>query len=117
MLKLVSTILLCLMLEQSVQLASKAALYKLFGELPRTHNLRQLLGLLARRLKEIGKVEGKRLEDLAIKYRDKLVILEDAYAGSRYGYMMVGEQEVSDCLKAVKELLSFIRKVIEAEPG
>ncbi len=105
------------MLEQAVQLAAKAALYKLFGELPRTHKLRQLLGLLARRLREVGRIEGEQLEDLATKYRDELVILEDAYTGSRYGYMMVGSQEVSGCLKAVNELLDLIRKVISAEPG
>ncbi len=102
-------------LEQAAQLAIKALIYQLFGEKPRLHSLRQLLGLLVRSLRDAGEegLAGK-IAVFVESNRDILLLLEDAYTGARYGYMVAGEDETRTALNTVRELLAKLEEIIEA---
>ncbi len=81
--------------EQAMQLHLKAVLLELFGEEARTHSVRELLGLLARRLRDAGYTgEAMRVMEFAAAERLALLEADEAYITARYGLgYSVGEAE------------------------
>ena len=81
--------------EQAMQLHLKAVLLELFGEEARTHSVRELLGLLARRLRDTGYTgEAMRVMEFAAAERLALLEADEAYITARYGLgYSVGEAE------------------------
>ncbi len=99
------------MAEQAAQLGLKAFLYALTGEAPRTHGLRELLGLAAMKLEELGfPVEAARLREFAASHRIELVELEDAYTMARYGIYLVSGERVGELIGVARGLLRLLRE-------
>ena len=72
--------------EQATQLYLKAVLLELFGEEARTHSIRELLGLLARRLRDTSYTgEAERVMEFASAERLTLLEADEAYFTARYG--------------------------------
>ena len=69
-----------------MRLYLKAVLLELFGEEARAHSVRELLGLLARRLREAG-YTGEAALVMEFAAAEKLALLEadEAYITARYG--------------------------------
>ncbi len=104
--------LACFAAEQAAQLYVKAVLFKVFGETPRIHGVRELLGVLVSRLRRAGFAEhASRLEDLVRELRGALLLLEDAYTDARYSPRSFGEDEARYALCSVEKLISLLREV------
>ncbi|AEM38334.1 HEPN domain protein [Pyrolobus fumarii 1A] len=98
--------------EQAMQLRVKASLLRLSGEMPRIHGLRELLGILARVLEELGcrSLAGE-VRRYTREYRDQLIDAEDAYTSARYGVFTLGAREVADVILAAKRLFELLEEV------
>jgi len=73
------------MAEQAAQLAIKSIYSRVLGYSPRGHGLRRLIGYLASVLEESGSIHAaETLRRFVSSYRDKLLLLEDAYTEGRY---------------------------------
>ncbi|MBA7516544.1 hypothetical protein ES705_08592 [subsurface metagenome] len=94
--------LTCFMAEQSVQLFIKAIILEKGGEVPKTHSIRKLFGLLYQLTK-----------DKVFKYdRKALIFLESAYLNSRYFSFVYEKEDAKEALKIaveVKELVEYVR--------
>ena len=83
--------LTCFMAEQSVQLLMKAIILEKGGEVPKTHSIRILFGLLYHITKEEK-----------LKYdRKALIFLESAYLNSRYFNFTYEKEDAEEALKIV----------------
>lgn len=97
---------------QACQLRIKAALLRLMGEAPRIHGLRELLGVLAKGLEELGcSGESDRILDLVRRYRDPLIDVESAYVESRYGVATATRGEGEGMIGAAEELFKLLDRV------
>ncbi|MDI9619595.1 MAG: HEPN domain-containing protein [Candidatus Nezhaarchaeota archaeon] len=85
-------------LEQAVQLALKASLFKSIGDFPRTHSIWELI--------EVSNDE--RLKRLADEKWFVIDILEDAYIGARYFIRRYTEKEYVEAKKFVDEVFKCI---------
>ncbi len=93
--------LTCFMAEQSVQLLLKAVILELGGEIPNTHSIRKLFGLLF----HITKNEK-------LKYdRKALIFLESAYLNSRYFSFNYEKEDAEEALKIVAEVKNIVENV------
>jgi len=81
--------------EQAAQLRLKAALLKFIGDYPKTHSIIFLL-------KELGKVDRRRVEDFIKENRGMLHALEDAYLTSRYFLKSFDRDDAVELLKVSK---------------
>jgi len=91
--------LTCFMAEQSVQLLMKAIILEKGGEVPKTHSIRILFGLLYHITKEEK-----------LKYdRKALIFLESAYLNSRYFNFTYEKEDAEEALKIVSE----VKKIVE----
>ena len=91
--------LTCFMAEQSVQLLMKAVILEKGGEVPKTHSIRNLFGLLYHITKEEK-----------LKYdRKALIFLESAYLNSRYFSFTYEKEDAEEALKIVSE----VKKIVE----
>ncbi len=98
--------------EQSCQLRTKAVMLRLFGEAPPIHGLRQLLGLLARRLEEAGRDDlSQRLIDFTREHRVELSDLEEAYIEARYRAPEYARTQVESMINTAKKLGSLLEEV------
>ncbi len=85
--------LTCFMAEQSVQLFMKATILEKGGEMPKTHSIRKLFGLLYQLTKE-----------KVFKYdRKALIFLESAYLNSRYFNFVYEKDDASEALKIAEK--------------
>ena len=85
-------------LEQAAQLALKAYLFKVFGDFPRTHSIRELI--------EVS--DNECLKGLATEKWFVVDILEDAYIGARYFIRRYGEKEFVEAKNFVERLFKCI---------
>ncbi len=93
--------LTCFMAEQSVQLLMKAIILEKGGELPKTHSIRKLFGLLYYITKEEK-----------LKYdRKALIFLESAYLNSRYFNFTYEKEDAEEALKIVSEVKKIVENV------
>lgn len=86
--------------EQAAQLYIKYKILEATGEMPRTHIIRQLLGIL----QEISK-DADKIREFTKKNRSMLIRLEEAYIAARY---LPRRYEKEEC----RELVEFTQKVI-----
>lgn len=99
--------------EQAAQLAIKAAIYTLTGSIPRIHELRRLLGILARTLEEAGRLqEAYRIRSFASSSREGLIMLEDAYTTGKYGVSGYTREDAWEGLRLAQEILGLIGEVL-----
>ncbi len=99
---------------QACQLRIKASLLRLTGEVPRLHGIRELLGMLARKLEDLGLKEGAlRIVDFVRKRRDALIDIEAAYIESRYGVGPIAKSIVEEMLRVAEELFKLLDEVEE----
>ena len=93
--------LTCFMAEQSVQLFMKATILEKGGEVPKTHSIRKLFGLLYQLTKE-----------KVFKYdRKALIFLESAYLNSRYFNFVYEKDDASEALKIAEEVKNLVKNV------
>ncbi|MCC6028471.1 MAG: HEPN domain-containing protein [Archaeoglobus sp.] len=76
-------------IEQAVQLALKAYLFRVFGDFPKTHSVKELIDLS----------ENECLKRLSEDKWYVIDILEDAYIGGRYFIRRYGEKEYREAEK------------------
>jgi HEPN domain-containing protein len=86
--------LTCFMTEQSVQLLIKATILEIGGEVPKTHSIRKLFGLLYQLTKN----------DVFKYDRKALIFLESAYLNSRYFSFVYEKEDADEALKIVEEV-------------
>ncbi|MEM3063695.1 MAG: HEPN domain-containing protein [Nitrososphaerota archaeon] len=99
-------------INQACQLRIKAALLRLSGEAPRVHGLRELLGMLAKRLEESNYTnESGSIVDFVRKHRDPLIDVESAYAESRYGITTATRKSLKEMIKMAEELFNLLELV------
>jgi len=76
----------CFNSEQALQLAIKAAIYRVFGIRMRIHSAKALLAQLRNMLYEADRGDlADAIGDLISSHRRELEILEESYRESRYG--------------------------------
>ena len=93
--------LTCFMAEQSVQLFMKAIILEKSGEVPKTHSISKLFGLLYQLTK-----------DEIFKYdRKALIFLESAYLNSRYFSFVYEKEDAKEALKIAVEVKDLVENV------
>jgi len=99
-------------IEQAIQLYIKAIYYELFGDLLRTHKLREMLGLLAKSLEihEFNQLAEK-LFNFVDENRRLLARIEEAYTMGRYGDVEYTRDDVEKALSLAKELIKLLEEI------
>lgn len=93
--------LTCFMAEQSVQLSIKANILEKGGEVPKTHSIRKLFGLLYQLTKN----------DVFKYDRKALIFLESAYLNSRYFSFVYEKEDAKEALKIAEEVKKIVENV------
>ena len=104
---------------QAAQLYTKAIIARLLGEAPpRVHGVRELLGYLARGLRDAGyREEAELIAEFVRRHRDTLSMLEDAYTDARYGVVEFTAGDAEEALSTFEELIQILRRVEERVSG
>ena len=93
--------LTCFMAEQSVLILLKAIILEMGGEIPKTHSIRKLFGILYHLTK-----------DEVFKYdRKALIFLESAYLNSRYFSFVYEKEDAKEALKIAEEVKDLAESV------
>jgi len=93
--------LTCFMAEQSVLILLKAIILEMGGEIPKTHSIRKLFGILYHLTK-----------DEVFKYdRKALIFLESAYLNSRYFSFVYEKEDAKEALKIAEEVKDLVESV------
>jgi len=93
--------LTCFMAEQFVQLLLKATILEKGGEIPKTHSIRKLFGILY-----------QLTNDEVFKYdRKALIFLESAYLNSRYFSFVYEKEDAKEALKIAEEVKRIVENV------
>ena len=93
--------LTCFMAEQSVQILLKTIILEMGGEIPKTHSIRKLFGILYQLTK-----------DEVFKYdRKALIFLESAYLNSRYFSFVYEKEDAEEALKIAEEVKDLVESV------
>ena len=104
--------------QQACQLRVKASLLRLTGEMPRIHGIRELLGILAKRMEEIGHLdEMEKITGFVRENREVLVDIEAAYTESRYGLAVATEAVVREMLRVAERLFGLLEEVEDGVLG
>ena len=86
--------------------------------MPRLHGIRELLGMLARKLEDLGfREDALRIVDFVRGRRDVLIDIEAAYTESRYGVGSITRSTVEEMLRAAEELFKLLDEVEERVLG
>jgi len=100
------------MYEQSVQLRLKALLSRLLGFMPRGHGVRELLGILSKTLKELGRGDlASKVDKFVDMWRSVLKMLEEAYTAARYLSKTYERDDAAGIAKLVDSLLTLLEEV------
>ena len=91
------------MAEQAVQLFLKSKILEITGEMPRTYEIRQLLGML----RELGIGCGEIDEFVRIN-RSLIIRLDEAYLASRYLFRRYERDEVDELVRFAEEVINFV---------
>ncbi|TKJ22137.1 MAG: DNA-binding protein [Promethearchaeota archaeon Loki_b32] len=93
--------LTCFMAEQFVQLLLKATILEKGGEIPKTHSIRKLFGILY-----------QLTNDEVFKYdRKALIFLESAYLNSRNFSFVYEKEDAKEALKIAEEVKRIVENV------
>jgi len=96
-------------IHQACQLRIKATTLRLFGEIPKIHGIRELLGILAKKLEEIGwPSESSSVVNFVRQHRDSLTDLESAYTGSRCGLLTYTRNELNEMVDTALKMFSLL---------
>ncbi|MEM4970846.1 MAG: HEPN domain-containing protein [Sulfolobales archaeon] len=99
-------------IQQSCQLRVKASMLRLLGDFPRIFSVRELLGILAARLDEMGfSGVAMSLRDFARRYRDSLADIDAIYTMARYGFFTYTAKDVEEMLRICGELDRVLEEV------
>ena len=92
--------------EQAVQLFIKYRILEITGEMPRTHVIRELLGVL-------GEVAGKAglVRAFVRRNRSLLIRLEEAYLASRYLFRRYEREETRELVNFAEKVIEFVRDI------
>ena len=93
--------------EQAAQLRVKAALIRLAGHYPRVHNIRLLLGELA---KVIGGNVGKKIIEFIKNNRSLLSELEDVYLIARYSPKQYSREDAEDLITIAEKIIKLVEE-------
>lgn len=104
--------------EQGCQLRIKATILKFLGEIPRIHSIRELLGMLAKKLEELnyGKEAGM-IVGFAREYRGILVDIENAYVESRYSIVSSTRNALNEAINVAESLFKLLEQVEKSVLG
>jgi HEPN domain-containing protein len=104
-----TTLFMC---EQAIQLCLKSILLRMLGFIPRGHGVRELLGVLSRMLREIGRMElSLRVSSFIEGHRDTLLLIEEAYIASRYLAKTYEREDAEKAIEAAGELIKLLEGV------
>ena len=104
--------LTCFNADQAARLYVKSTILRLFGELPRIHGVRELLGYLATRLYESGYVEqATSIREFVRENRYALSVLEEACIGARYGLRSFSEADARSAVETISKLVKLLGEV------
>ena len=99
-------------IHQACQLRIKATLLRITGEMPRLHGIRELLGILAKEVEELGYPEiSKNIVSFVRQNRDALIDIETSYTESRYGLAVTTRTSIEEMVKAAKALFNLLEEV------
>ena len=99
---------------QAYQLRIKASLLRLTGEMPRVHSIRELLGILAKKLEDLSfKEDALKIMNFVRRQREALIDIESAYTESRYSMEVIARSMVEEMLKTAEELFKLLDEVEE----
>jgi HEPN domain-containing protein len=102
----------CFNSEQALQLAIKAAIYRVFGIRMRIHSAKALLAQLRNMLYEAGRSDlADAIGDLVSSHRRELEILEESYRESRYGEVVYLESQGKACVDVAKKVLEVLNRI------
>jgi len=102
----------CFNSEQSLQLAIKAVIYRLFGVKIRVHSAKSLLAQLRNMLYESNRRDlANIISDLVYTHRRELELLEESYIESRYGEFEYLEDQGRSCINVAKKVLEVLEKI------
>lgn len=90
--------------EQAAQLSLKHKIFALTGEMPRTHVLRQLFGILQNLIKD----KSAEIQDFTKRHRSLLIRLEEAYIASRYLVRRYDKEETEELVSFARRILDFV---------
>jgi len=100
------------MYEQSIQLRLKALLLRLLGFTPRGHNVRELLGILSKTLRELGREDlAGKVDKFVEMWRSGLRVLVEAYTAARYLPRTYERSDTAEIAKLVDSLLALLGEV------
>ncbi len=107
--------LACFFAEQALQLYLKALILRILGYTPRTHRLTELLGIVTRALRELGRQDlADRISSELRKWRRDIAMLVDAYTGARYLHHAYEKEDAEVCIDIAKRVLGLLQ-VVERE--
>lgn len=93
--------LTCFLAEQSVQLLIKATILEKSGEIPKTHSIRKLFGMLY-----------QLTNNKVFNYdRKALIFLESAYLNTRYFNFKYEKEDAEEALKIAVEVNGYVRDI------
>lgn len=96
----------CFSSEQAVQLYLKSKILKISGEIPRTHSIRELLGILARLTSR-----EEYVNEFIKKKRAEIRMMESAYIESRYIPKEFEEDDARLLFSLAKEVIKFVDSI------
>jgi len=95
------------MAEQAVQLFTKYKILELTGEMPRTHTIRHLFGIL----RELVGSKASIIDDYVEKKRSLFIRLEEAYIASRYLFRRYEKEETRELIEFSEEVIHFVSNI------
>ncbi len=99
-------------IHQACQLRIKATLLRFTGEIPRIHSIRELLGILAKKLEDLNyREDALKIINFIRKQREILIDIEAAYTESRYGIGITTRSMIEEMLKTAEELFKLLDEV------
>ena len=104
--------------EQACQLRIKATILRFVGEIPRVHSVRELLGMVAKKLEELNcSRESDMVVGFVREFRGVLMDIEDAYVESRYGVVASTRNVLSEAISVAKSLFRLLDQVEKSVLG
>jgi len=98
--------------EQAAQLRAKALILRVAGFVPRSHSVRELLGLLSKFLDALGRGDlSEAVRRVAAECRDALKTLDEAYVASRYLPKTYEREDAERAISALDPVLRVLEDV------
>lgn len=98
--------LACFLSEQAAQLYLKSIILELFGEVPRTHSIRDLLHII------FEEIKNKKIKEFTSKRRQALISLEDTYLMARYFARRYNKEEAKELIEVTEEVIKIAKNAI-----